>query len=637
MTHSSLTIARLARICSLALIVLLLPATVSWAQPNARPMQTTAPADIDLSGLWKAKRFFGPDERGTLILQRTSRGWFAEFVGRRFAVEVKDGVLSFALPADRGSFRAKLNSDRSLSAGQWFQPESPVEPPFGSNIVFRQKSEEQWEGEVQPVLSQFTLYLMLDRRADGTYGAFIRNPERNVGVFLGVERLERDGDALRLMGKRLGRSDVEQVVSGTFDRERQTMRLVFSDRGGGAYDFHRESEDDSTFWPRGRRPGTYSYRAPLAVDDGWPVATAEDENLDRAGIEAFVQYLLDMPMDSTNALEVHGILVARHGRLVLEEYFHGFDRTRLHDTRSAGKSITATLAGAVMQAGLPVRLTDPVYKVINGGSFPAELEPRKRAMQLQHLLTMSSGIHCDDSEPTAPGNEERMLDQSDDKDYWRYYMAMPMDRVPGERSIYCSGDPNLAIGVLTRATGEHAMDLFDRYVARPLKISRYAWFLSPSLQPYGGGSVQILPRDFLKIGQMMANGGTWGGRRVLSEDFVRRASANLCPLNRIGYGYLWWSINFPYKDRTVRAYFAGGNGGQGIFAIPELDLVIGTFGGSYNSRAGLEIQQGLIPRYILPAVREKGERGGSPVRPRQYELIYGRERPAPACPQSAFQ
>jgi CubicO group peptidase (beta-lactamase class C family) len=229
-----------------------------------------------------------------------------------------------------------------------------------------------------------------------------------------------------------------------------------------------------------------------------------------------------------------------------------------------------------------------------------------------------------------------MTDQTAEPDLWRYYLGMPMDRAPGERAIYCSGDPNLAIGVLTRATGEHAMDLFDRLLARPLKMDRHFWFLSPSLQPYGGGSLQLIPRDFLKVGQMMLNGGTWNGRRILSQAFARRASDSLCPLNRVGYGYLWWTTHFPYKDGQVRAYWAGGNGGQGVMVIPQLDLVLATFGGSYVSRVGLEIQQGYAPRFILSAVREAGDRGPAIPGPRSYEVIYGLQRPAPPCPQSSF-
>ncbi len=98
-------------------------------------------------------------------------------------------------------------------------------------------------------------------------------------------------------------------------------------------------------------------------------------------------------------------------------------------------------------------------------------------------------------------------------------------------------------------------------------------------------------------------------------------------MNGIGYGYLWWGIDFPYKDRTVHAYFAGGNGGQGIIVIPELDMVVAIYGGSYATRVGLEIQQGFTPRYILPAVREPGDDRMAPVAWRDFTVIYGRKKP----------
>jgi CubicO group peptidase (beta-lactamase class C family) len=596
----------------------------------------TAGSAEELAGLWRAKRRFGPDERGTLIIERTPAGWMADFLGRRIEVGEQDGILSFALPAGRGAFRAALNGDGELSGGQWFQPPSPVAAGYGTNIAFHPDGRQRWRGEVQPWDDHFTLYLRVERTADGTVGAFLRNPERNFGLNLGVERLEREGNAVRLIGRPFARGEPVVAMSGGYDPERDVLRLVLPDRGG-SFDFYRE-DDDGDFWPRGRSPGRYAYHPPLERVDGWPVSTLEQEGIDRQGIESFIQWLLDMPMDSASAPEVRGILIARHGRLVLEEYFHGYDRDQLFDTRSASKSLTATLVGAALEAGLPVRLDDPVYRVMNGGKFPAGLEPRKRDMTLEHLLTMTSGIHCDDSDADAPGNEDRMLEQTADPDYWRYYLAMPMDRVPGERAIYCSGDPNLALGVLAHATGEHPMDLFDRLLGEPLGIARHAWFLSfnsPSQQPYGGGSVQMRPRDFMKMGQLMLNGGTWNGRRVLSKAYVERASAALCPLNKVGYGYLWWSTRFPYKDRQVYAYWAGGNGGQGVIVIPELDLVIATFGGSYSSRVGLEIQQGYAPRYILPAVREPGDPPDAHQAPVEYEVTYGLQRPAPACPPAS--
>ena len=67
-------------------------------------------------------------------------------------------------------------------------------------------------------------------------------------------------------------------------------------------------------------------------------------------------------------------------------------------------------------------------------------------------------------------------------------------------------------------------------------------------------------------------------------------------------GFLWWVAAYPYKDRTVTAFFAGGNGGQVVMGIPELDLAIAFYGGNYSDPATFVPQRVYVPTYILPAV-----------------------------------
>ncbi len=166
-------------------------------------------------------------------------------------------------------------------------------------------------------------------------------------------------------------------------------------------------------------------RPPPGRDDGWPTSTLDAQNIDRAAMERFIQKIVDMPMDSADAPQIHGVLIARHGKLVLEEYFHGEHRDKPHMTRSASKSVAAVLVGAAIQAGAPLKLSSPVYEVMNGGKFPPDLEPQKRTMTLEHLLTMSSGYFCDDNNDDAPGNEETMWDQTDEPDFYRYTHESP--------------------------------------------------------------------------------------------------------------------------------------------------------------------------------------------------------------------
>ena len=140
--------------------------------------------------------------------------------------------------------------------------------------------------------------------------------------------------------------------------------------------------------------------------------------------------------------------------------------------------------------------------------------------------------------------------------------------------------------------------------------------MDPAGNPYGGGGVQLLPRDFLKFGQVMLNGGTWQGRRILSREFAARATTPLYHLRGRVYGYLWWGIDYPYKDRTVHAYYAGGAGGQAVMVIPSLDLVIGTLGANYSSPGTFYVQTTVTPRDLLPCVREAGDDKRAPVAPR---------------------
>ncbi|HET9623941.1 MAG TPA: serine hydrolase [Kofleriaceae bacterium] len=595
------------------------PPVASRAAPPPAPSIT----DDALIGLWRARQRFGPDARGPLLLAHTAAGWSADFVGHRIAARVEHDELVFELPADAGAFRAHLPSAAPPArfTGHWISPRSEVHGTrFATPVELVADGAERWRGEVVPLDDSFTLYLRITRRADGVLAAFLRNPERNRGVQLAVDHVERDGDTIRLVGTR-GHDAHATVLAGRYDAE--TAVLALAPGASGGYDFRRDAEA-SELYPRGQHPARYAYQPPPALADGWPTATLDDVAIDRAGIDAFIQHLIDMPIDSAHAPEVHAVLVARHGKLALEEYFHGEHRDRLHDTRSAAKSLTATLVGAAMHDGAPLALTSPLYQVMAGGAFPADLEPGKRAITLEHLLMMRAGFFCDDRDPGAPGNEDVMWDQTADPDLYHYALQVPLASAPDRQSIYCSMSPNLALGMVARATGGSILDTFDRLIARPLQITRYAWNLDPAGNPYGGGGVRMAPRDFMKLGQLMLDGGAWHGRVILDRGFVARASSPLHDLNGIQYGYLWWSIAYPYKDRTVRAFFAAGNGGQAVMVVPALDLVIAIFAGNYADRAPMiHVQQELAPTWILPAVREPGDDRHAPVVPRPFTSPYG--------------
>jgi CubicO group peptidase (beta-lactamase class C family) len=580
-----------------------------------------------LEGVWEATRDFGPAVAGTLDVMQIDGGWRAVIAQYDLPVNVKDGRISLVLPGEQGWFDGRLTKDGSTILGHWTQPPTVNSgKKFGSPVVLRSIGKNRWQGEVVPLKDEFTLFLVLTRRPDGSLGAVIRNPDRNIGINWRVDRLEQDGNRLKLIGKISPEGaagvwpirDKEQeriVAEGVYHAANNRVSLYF-DRGG-TYDF-APAGPDSNFYARGKDPAPYQYKAPIADNDGWTVGTLKEVGMTPESIGDLVR-TVSAPFTSLEEPYLHGILVARHGKLVLEEYFHGFHRHKPHDTRSASKSLTSTLVGAAILNGAKLDPSTKVYDLLYKGALPTDLDPRKKEMSVEHLLNMASGYDCDDRVyPPRPGNEDTMLALN--TDYYQHTLKLPMDGQPGSRIAYCSIDPNLLGAVLSAASGKPLADLFQDLIAGPLQMKHYYFYLQPTGEPYMGGSIQWIPRDFMKLGQLMLNDGVWNGKRVVSKEWARRASTPMVKIKTRGatscvegstptlclrqYGYLWWHYDFPYRGRTVHAYYAGGNGGQTVVVIPELDMVLSTWAGNYASLVGLKIQEELIPKYILPAIKD---------------------------------
>jgi CubicO group peptidase (beta-lactamase class C family) len=179
----------------------------------------------------------------------------------------------------------------------------------------------------------------------------------------------------------------------------------------------------------------------------------------------------------------------------------------------------------------------------------------------------------------------------------------------GNHAIYCSADLNLVGGAVSRATHTWLPQFFDEYVARPLQFSTYHMNLMPTGEAYMGGGLYLRPRDELKLGQLYLSGGVWNHRRVISQDWVRQsitAYSTFAPQTNYDapheYGFGWHINRLRVGNRAFVAYSAGGNGGQIVVVIPELDLVVGFNGGSYGEFSKWyrwEFQ--LVPQYIIRA------------------------------------
>ena len=237
-------------------------------------------------------------------------------------------------------------------------------------------------------------------------------------------------------------------------------------------------------------------------------------------------------------------------------------------------------------------------------TFPEQAElrtPEKDRITLAHLLTMSAGLAWNENLPwDDPANNERRMD--DAADPYRYALEQPVATPPGQFYNYCGGAPTLLQGVVQRTSGE-ALDVVAREALfEPLAITDVEWTRFPNGDVRGYGGLRLRARDLAKIGQLVLNGGTWHGRRIISEEWIAKATAP--HINGEGiffYGYLWWLGRFLVEHREIGWIAGFGNGGQRVYVLPNLDLVVAVFAGAYG--APQIVGEIVMKRYVLPAIR----------------------------------
>jgi CubicO group peptidase (beta-lactamase class C family) len=342
---------------------------------------------------------------------------------------------------------------------------------------------------------------------------------------------------------------------------------------------------------------------PVSQSDGWATGDASSAGLDRAALKR-----MEQAITGGEFKKIGSILVARHGKLAYEAYFDG-SAGSLRDTRSATKSITSMLTGIALDQHLLTGLDAKVVSYFQEKRPFANPDPRKDAMTIEDLITMSSLMECDDWNDYSRGNEERMYII---EDWVKFFLDLPIKGFPpwktkpqdspyGRSFSYCTAGVTTLGGVLEKATHAKLADFAGKNLFGPLGIEHVQWAYSPLGLAQGGGGLQLESRDLLKLGQLYLNGGSWNGKRIVSESWVKSSTQPHVQIDeQTTYGYLWWLKAFAVGDRTYAAYFMSGNGGNKIAVFPSLDMVVVITSTNYNTKGMHEQTERLLTDYILP-------------------------------------
>jgi len=296
----------------------------------------------------------------------------------------------------------------------------------------------------------------------------------------------------------------------------------------------------------------------------WEVSTPAAQNLDENLIaEAFAQAEQSGFMNS--------LLIVRHGYLVGERYFRGFEVNDAQDVMSVSKSFISSLVGLALQYGyldsLGQKMMDffPEYRTTG-------MDPRKSQITLRHLLTMRAGF--DNSIEDYDVNWNRWVSS---EDWIGYAIQLPLLYDPGSRFAYITAETHLLSAILTRATGMSTYDFAQKFLFVPLKIRISQWERDPMGYYIGGMRMHFTPRAIARLGYLYLHEGSVEGNQIVPVQWVRESliyhtsgKGGWGELRNIGYGYLWWLGEI----REQECFIALGYAGQYIMVFPQLQLIV---------------------------------------------------------------
>jgi CubicO group peptidase (beta-lactamase class C family) len=291
--------------------------------------------------------------------------------------------------------------------------------------------------------------------------------------------------------------------------------------------------------------------------------------------------------------DLWSLLVQFEGELLREAYYSSKNENTPFHIRSITKSIISALIGIAIDRGLieniDVRLVDVLQSV------PYAYDEAKGTITLEHLLTMSSGFEWNE----MGGNEYSLWMSSSNK--ITYVIDKPLIYDPGQQFNYNSGTSHLLSVILSEQSGINTLEFANEFLFEPLDISNVVWQNIGNRNFFynGGSGLMMTSRDLVKIGECFLAGGTFNGERIISQDWVDRSTQPHIQTGRTfygsNYGYLWWieQINNKY------CFYGMGYGGQFLFVIPEINLII--VATSDSSTGGNNAEQQWIRIYDLIA------------------------------------
>ncbi len=275
----------------------------------------------------------------------------------------------------------------------------------------------------------------------------------------------------------------------------------------------------------------YTYQVPPNLKDDLKVEKAQKLGFNTKTLETLVQKISDEEFVNVDAL-----LIIKDDKLILEEYFNGYNRNRLHTQKSISKSITALLAGIALDKQLIPSLEAKMMDFLP--KYQSYRRPEHEKITIHHMLSMTTGIKWREADVLygTDENDETQMYRRDD--WFPYVLEKPIVDEPGTRFEYNGGVANLLAQVVRNTSGTSAELFAEKYLFQPLGIHEFNWSKSRTTGYVSAAAgVHLRPRDMVKLGLLYLNEGKWKNKQIISSSFMKKSHEQSNKRHAIGTIY----------------------------------------------------------------------------------------------------
>jgi CubicO group peptidase (beta-lactamase class C family) len=268
------------------------------------------------------------------------------------------------------------------------------------------------------------------------------------------------------------------------------------------------------------------------------------------------------------------LLIVYKNKVIAEKYAPGYDQNSMFLGWSMAKSVTGSLIGILTKQG---KLTPAQPAPVS--EWQQEKEGRKQ-ITIENLLQQTSGLKFKEDYSSYSSATNMLFNKGD---MAGYVESLPLKAKPGTVFYYSSGNTNVLSGIVRSTVGEENYHGFP-YKELFYKLGMYHTLMEPDASGTFVGSSYIWAsaRDYAKFGMLYLSDGVWNGERILPEGWVKKTTTAPAANHLKNYGYQFWlngsgeanpsQKEFPQMPADF--FYADGYGGQRIYIVPSLQLVI---------------------------------------------------------------